>query len=224
MNGLIFSIIDGVINALGQDLIFIILFAIIIVAFVLDLLFSIARYDYGIKERLWFLPFALACTFCCCGFCARQNFGYVLPFLIATFSGVFFGILMLVREKVKPSNEESKQFIKFIDSQIKNADSDGSGEFEKMLCQRKDCSTESLIVSSKPEQKSVSDFELDFQHVKNVISRLDYLGLKDSDKRQVKELENALLVAEKGEFDQNVKSKINDGLGALLKIMSKYGV
>ena len=66
-------------------------------------------------------------------------------------------------------------------------------------------------------------YNLDFTHVRNVISRLDYYGLSQNDRRQVHELESYLLSAERGSDDPTVKEKINDGLSALLKIMSKYG-
>lgn len=66
-------------------------------------------------------------------------------------------------------------------------------------------------------------YNLDFTHVRNVISRLDYYGLSQNDRRQVHELESYLLSAERGSDDPTIKEKINDGLSALLKIMSKYG-
>ena len=65
--------------------------------------------------------------------------------------------------------------------------------------------------------------ELNFSHVKNVISRLEYFNLTPTDLRQVRELELNLLQAERGERDDELRIKINTGLSALLKIMSKYG-
>lgn len=66
--------------------------------------------------------------------------------------------------------------------------------------------------------------EVDFSHVKNVIKRLEYFNLTPNDKRQVKELESAIISAEKGVCDLKTKESVNEGLGCLLKIMSKYGV
>lgn len=65
--------------------------------------------------------------------------------------------------------------------------------------------------------------ELDYSHVKNVIARLDYFGLKESDRRQIHDLEASLSEAERGGCSQGLKERINDGLSSLLKIMSKYG-
>ncbi len=82
--------------------------------------------------------------------------------------------------------------------------------------------TERIIVSKKPD--APSEVDIDFTHVKNVIDRLDYFNLAPSDKRVVNELSANLRLAENGEFTPDIKGKINDGLGLLLKIMSKYGV
>jgi hypothetical protein len=77
------------------------------------------------------------------------------------------------------------------------------------------------------DRKSTTDKEqlgLDFTHVKNVLKRLDYYSLNPTDKRQVRELETLIFKAENGEQSKEIKQELNDGLGALLKIMSKYGV
>lgn len=65
--------------------------------------------------------------------------------------------------------------------------------------------------------------DLDYSHVKNVIARLDYFGLKESDRRQIHDLEANLSEAERGGNSPDLKDRINDGLSSLLKIMSKYG-
>ena len=74
-----------------------------------------------------------------------------------------------------------------------------------------------------PERGRENDFDLDFSHVKNVIARLDYFGLSQSDRRQIHDLEAGLAEAERGENTPEVRDRINDGLSSLLKIMSKYG-
>ena len=61
-------------------------------------------------------------------------------------------------------------------------------------------------------------------HVKNILKRLDYFDLSQADRRQVRELETAIFQAERRFDDDDAKEKLNDGLGALLKIMAKYGV
>ncbi len=65
--------------------------------------------------------------------------------------------------------------------------------------------------------------EIDCSHVKNVIARLDYFGLKESDRKQIHDLEASISEAERGGGSEELKDRINDGLSSLLKIMAKYG-
>ena len=65
---------------------------------------------------------------------------------------------------------------------------------------------------------------IDFTHVKNILSRLEYYNLSSTDQKQVGELKASVYRAENFGVDKETKSKIRDGLGALLKIISKYGV
>lgn len=77
--------------------------------------------------------------------------------------------------------------------------------------------------AATPQLKE-KECELDFSHVKNILKRLEYYNLSSLDAKQVAELKSALYQAETCGVNKDIKSKINDGLGALLKIMSKYGV
>lgn len=77
--------------------------------------------------------------------------------------------------------------------------------------------------TEKTHCEKKTDNDLDFTHVRNVISRLNYFGLSQADRRQVHDLEAWLLEAERGYDGKEVKEKINDGLSSLLRIMSKYG-
>lgn len=66
--------------------------------------------------------------------------------------------------------------------------------------------------------------DIDFSHVKNILKRLNYYTLNESEKSCVDRLNADVIKAENGKVDNALKSDINDGLGFLLKIMSKYGV
>jgi hypothetical protein len=66
--------------------------------------------------------------------------------------------------------------------------------------------------------------EIDFSHVKSVIERLEYYPLSTADKKKVRELEIAIEKYEKGLCGKEERDKVNEGLGALLKIMASYGV
>lgn len=65
---------------------------------------------------------------------------------------------------------------------------------------------------------------LSFSHVKNVIDRVSQIELSAQDKRTIRELEIAVMEAEKGRADTDIKNRLNDGLNSLLKIMARYGV
>ena len=80
------------------------------------------------------------------------------------------------------------------------------------------------ITARQEKEPSIKPDFPDFTHVKSVVERLTYFPLTASDKKQVQELERTIVRAENGEDTPELKNKINDGLGALLKIMSKYGV
>jgi hypothetical protein len=129
---------------------------------------------------------------------------------------ILYSPLNLLKEKTK----EPKELIKQIDREI-------LGE-EKAVFQNtnqvKPRNIEKSLVVNKVEQPKDKSPELDYSHVKNILERLDYYSLNGSDKKTVNELENSLALAEKGDSSTENKTRINDGLGALLKIMSKYGV
>ncbi len=113
--------------------------------------------------------------------------------------------------KKPKKQDESKEFIKFIDQKIAEQD-------QKPIINK--------IENEKPIEKENSETVdgLNLSHVKNILNRLDYFDLSQADRRQVRELETAVFQAERHFDDLEIKEKLNDGLGALLKIMAKYGV
>ena len=113
--------------------------------------------------------------------------------------------------KKPKKQDESKEFIKFIDEKI--------AEQEK-----KPIINDMEIVEPIEEEKSETVDGLNLSHVKNILNRLDYFNLSQADRRQVRELETVVFQAERHFDDLEIKEKLNDGLGALLKIMAKYGV
>lgn len=66
--------------------------------------------------------------------------------------------------------------------------------------------------------------DLNYSHVKSILERLSYYPLSQSDKNKMEQLNTFLCDVENGDDSQLKKSKINEGLGELLKIMSRYGV
>ena len=132
----------------------------------------------------------------------------------ALFCVPIFMVFACKKEKSKENNEQAYQFIRGIDKQIKkeeNADNLALPNSAKIL----------KCVEEK-EQKRQS--QIDFSHVKSVIDRISGYELSVTDRRAVRELEIALFDAEKRGEEREIKSRLNDGLNSLLKIMAKYGV
>lgn len=76
----------------------------------------------------------------------------------------------------------------------------------------------------KSYEESCEKKEIDFSHVKNIIERLKYYNLNTSEKKQIKDLLFDVREAECGNDTEEKKNSINERLGGLLKIMSKYHV
>ena len=139
---------------------------------------------------------------------------------------IFALFLSLIPENFAWIKPREKRLIKDIDKQIKEQmpyiEKDKKIEFYKTVDSKED-----LLFNREKEQTSLRQTGcegLDFTHVKNILSRVEGYNLSTLDQRQVGELKSAVYRAENYGADKELKTKINDGLGALLKIMSKYGV
>ena len=231
--------IKNIFISLGQGGALILCTSIILILAVLNIFLAIFMRGYSLKKRAWyFVCTGTAVSFQTCSalFCGN-NLGCSI-FLL--FLGLFLGIPILVVRERKTLSNEHKNFIKMIDGEILKQEKSDSlkvdfSEREKDLdlnffsSEKQDdinseklktykCKQESL--DKKEENKS----ELDFTHVKNVMEKMEYYKLSPTDKKQIKDLESAVYCAENGVFNQEIKNRINDGLGALLKIMAKHGV
>ncbi len=169
--------------------------------------------------------------------------------LLVAFSALLAIPVTGVRVKTVKITEKQRELVRFLDSKIKCADypesptvipetvsakRETAGE-NRVNLQRaaETCAlpreseragaVEVLKTSGKPSREKIKPCDLDFAHIRSVISRLDYFSLSTADKRVVNELELALNEGERGNDAFEIKERINDGLGALLKIMSKYG-
>ena len=120
--------------------------------------------------------------------------------------------------------EEQRELARFIDREFVHKEQPKQPDFcEEQVLGKNQTYGVSENIEDKEKEKN-KNYGVDFEHVKNVIRRMDYFGLNANDKKQVRELEVALVEAERGDFSEPIKNRINDGLSALLKIMSKYGV
>ena len=161
---------------------------------------------------------------------ANKSIGYSMLYLSVAL--VYLIFIFSVKQRKAKTKKEHKSFIKYIDDEIKRTSFLDEEKplpnacLNNMLEEENTSLNNTATVSSKKnsEDSEKKKTDIDFTHVKNVLSRLEYYPLSSMDKKQVKELENAILLAEGGDNSRANKIKINDCLGALLKIMSKYGV
>ena len=225
MNGLFLSVFSFIDRALGGAGVFAVCLSFNAIAFILAFSLACCKVGYGTKKRIWY---AFFCLFVCL-------FEYGLSFFISggvgysvinlAFSILFSMPVYLIRERKK--DESAKTFARYIDGVVKEQNenlflenkvkNDEQSEFIEQL------DDEPLNCVKNDKSKKVKT-DIDFSHVKNVMKRLDFYELSPNEKKVVKELENAIFTAENQGADSALKRKINDGLGALLKIMSKYGI
>ena len=131
---------------------------------------------------------------------------------------IFFAILCMLPARKERAKIQPLQLARSLDMQYKSQ-RPNKVETLPIINEVKEAVE---IIKPAPEQNEKQP-EIDFSHVLGVIKRLEYYNLSQTDKRQVGELEKALLTAKQTGDYKNDKQKINDGLGMLLKIMSKYG-
>lgn len=216
MTEFFYSFIRSVNSVLGAGGIFLIACALIIFAFFLAIwvqkefkkrlfsflicAFSVLTAEYGFEKisgELGFLPFAVSLS------------------ALLTF------VLILTAKNSKKSTKEQRELARFLDGAVLNSNNIlppvlPPQETRKTLSQMV-CTPQSEKLESKP-------CDLDFSHVKSVLKRMQYYPLTPADKRQVSDLDSAIIGAESIGLNDDAKNRINDGLGALLKIMSKYGI
>lgn len=211
---------------------FLISSSIIVFFFLIVLILSIFVKEYSLKRRSWFI-FASA-SVCVAEYAIMiEEKDKIFFFLSFALSLLLSAAIYSVRVR-KTVDKKQKQLIDYIDSQIRrsankdNCDNyllktpvyDTERQYERQI---KDSKVKEHFISTADKNKKQA-IDLDFSHVKSVLLKLNYYPLSASDRKQVKDLEYALITAENGELNYELKEKINDGLGVLLKIMSKYGV
>lgn len=158
---------------------------------------------------------------------------YITEVLFFTFFSValillFYLLVLLKKDKFCKPKKEERALIKKLGERAEQEKFVYVEQKEKpFICEEKpkgDFSLEEEKEYADTPQLKEKECELDFSHVKNILKRLEYYNLSSLDTKQVSELKSALYQAETCGVNKDIKSKINDGLGALLKIMSKYGV
>ncbi len=190
--------------------------AISFLVFVAYFVFWLVKRRLTIKHYACFLVFTLSIVIFQ-GAIELVFMNKTLAVITLSFLGVLCGILMCLPNKSKIKQTDAPiQFARFIDEQVKKEQRTPSVPIRQVDGER-------IVLKEMPENNNSAP-EVDFSHVKSVIKRLEYYNLTPSDKRQVTELERSIFTAERNGITPEIKESVNDGLGALLKIMSKYGV
>ncbi len=217
MSDNIYSLIIRIFNLLGSDLIFVIFLCAQFISFCVVTALAIFKPFYTLRKRAWFFIASIALSFLHLAFLSAVNLTPLFYLSLFVTSALWLVAIVIPAKKLRVKDEE-RNLAKFIDEQVK-----AQIELPPVICQKqsdiKDGASENLV-----DVEEVSRFELDFQHVKNVMQKLEYYPLSSADKKTVKELEDNIYKAQTIGFSEQIKAQINDGLGALLKIMSKYGV
>lgn len=213
---------NAVFGFLSAEWLFVFGFVAISAAFSVCLFISVFKTGYGLKKRVWYL---IIVAFFCALLKARANFsGEDFTPILLSFGLLLFIPIYFIRVKAKREVDDDaarRDFVRFLDSKIKQGDKIHA--FNKTDTMRTPVGEPDAILKTAPKVQEVSG-NIDFSHVKNVLKRLEPASLSYSDRRQIHDLELLLYEAENGENAPELKSKINEGLGNLLKIMSKHGV
>ena len=159
------------------------------------------------------------------------GYGVGFSVLILSVGALFCIPIFTVRVRGK-ADKNQIELARFLDDKLRSVSAENQS-FEETKPQDAVRPSESKVVenlkpTAVPEVASKTTqqkkpCEIDFSHVKNVISRLEYFPLGISDKKQIKDLQTMVFSAENGDYTPDLKGRINDGLGNLLKIMAKYG-
>ncbi len=216
------NILENLITKLDLGVLFICLAGILTTLFLLEIIFALFLREHSRGKRTWFLFVVFACYFLVKSMVEFKGVSNVYPYLTLALGLMQTGGILSIRERKRKPTKEQKKLAKFIDEATKIARFD-----DEFFGAREGSKFEDFAINYSPKKEGVrtqKEYELNFSHVKSVIDKLDYYGLSANDKKQVLELERAIKDAETDGFSLELKSRINDGLGALLKIMSKYGV
>lgn len=211
--------------SLDTNTIFIISIITLSTFFVFCLFLCVFLRGYARAKRTWFLFLVGAISLLERAFITNAYNSDQIFYLTLAIGMIFSGIIFSIGVREKKPSKEQKELLRLIDNHVKSTqiENDRPFLFKDIRLDGGDGEEkdEGFIDVAVPP---VKDYGVDFEHVKKVIDKLQYYGLSPSDKKQVQDLTFALNDAERQGFSPLVKSKINEGLGALLKIMSKHGV
>ena len=223
--------------SLGAGGLFAVCFLSLTLAFLFALILAVFAKGNTIKKRIWFVLFLGSVSGIELGLSLILGYGVGFSVLNLSVGALFCIPIFTVRVRGK-ADKNQIELARFLDDKLRWVSAENqSFEQEKPQKETKlqdavrpseSKVVENLKPTAVPEVTSKitqqkKPCEIDFSHVKNVISRLEYFPLGISDKKQIKDLQTMVFSAENGDYTPDLKGRINDGLGNLLKIMAKYG-
>jgi len=224
-----FSVAIGLFcEKLGLGWIFILSLGLFFVFFLFELLYTIfKKTNKKIYASHFIVLFSLSIEQICLSYFAFNSYFILLyALLFLSFGVLFFVPIYIIEKKCEQIkvDDSQKKFINFLDKKIEKSSSENKvfpfGALDNTIS---NSNAEKILKAV--EKKPIKEKEnINFSHVKNIISKLDLVSLSNADIRQIKDLKTNVYLAENGGIDQELQGRINDGLGALLKIMAKYGV
>ena len=220
---------------LGRVGIFILIISLVLFCTLVCLCLALFKMGYSLRKRSW--------IFCCyTGLVVFERWAesiivenYSFTFLTISVCLMLCSLIFIIPEKTIKIKEEQRELARFFDSQVKaitqpttvNYLVDSKTELsncQDLLNKVQEKNSTTIKAQVKGEQPINCSQEIDFLNVKTILNKLGYYSISSQDKLIAKELENAIISAEENGLNDQLKQKINDGLGALLKIMSKYAI
>ena len=227
MTQIVLSFIKKIPDILSAQKTFVLLLALVISGFVLNVLLIFLVNDYTRKNRVWFVFLSMASVLFQTAWCVYFKISAVYPIALAGVCNFLFIPAFIPSGRRRKLKKEERELARFLEQKIQQAK-----DVEVPI--KENFSTESPLQSqtpftvdkivAKPILPPQIETPPDFSHVKSVLERLNYFPLSPNEKKQAKELEITVRRIESGENTPELKNRVNDGLGALLKIMAKHGV
>ncbi|MBO4251919.1 MAG: hypothetical protein J5911_04595 [Clostridia bacterium] len=218
---MITEILSRIFGALSLEMFLSFCVIAVFAAFIACLFLSVLKTGYGLKRRAWYLAvLAFFCALCDARaiFMSEKNFASIMMcFGTALFIPLFF--IRVKRAEEKSEDDPRREFVRYLDDSIRRGDRINAFDKQDNSAARS-ADAPMKVQSVQKEMRA----DLDFSHVKSVLQRLQPATLSYSDRKQIRDLELLLYEAENGECDAELKGRINEGLGNLLKIMAKHGV
>ncbi|MBR2614493.1 MAG: hypothetical protein IKC71_02715 [Clostridia bacterium] len=196
------------------DIISLILTAILVGLFTLFLVLTLKRKSFS----KWFLRLLVPLNLC---FLVLFLDKITLFVLVLFLSSCFYLVLKFLGES-KGLKREEKELIDLINLEYKKAEVKAPNikEEKSLLFDEEDHFLGGI--KEKIKEQVIED-EICLDHALNVIKKLKKEQLSFYDKKEVERIEYTLLTTE-GEIKGIVKTKVNEGLQQLLKIMAKYSL